>query len=586
MGTRSKITAVISMTFVIMLFLLPVLNSANEVMAQPPTQVLTESPMQSAGNLFSEPIGMVSTGILPDGSSYQYNTTSFLATVVINSLYVENYSSVFHQNDMTFQLNAVITFQVGNVIFSYWSQNVAELDTESHGIYFFDNIWNLSSPDARMLPNSVTGNGSVSDLYGFFTGEYFYEDSASYFASGNDIDLNYPATVQLKTSVSISSNGYPELIFQYNDGPGWITYDNAYFFSNHTSYPTFHVGGYQYTGYGLQYNAGIIMGGYGNGASTDIIFSNVTMSLQYWNGFNYQAPITAVDYGADTAESVSNANVTLSSLNGLPAAHVSYGNETLGTLYGNSDVSNVYLNSVNPGSFLLIFSNESVNSYSVSDFAHFVFSPGMYNLTLITPLSYSVSTSYLNISLSPGKTYYYSTFYLSYSGLPDDKPFNVTLTYSNETHSYSISGNKTFLLPIGQINLKILPVSYFASNIQHENIEITQEGETANLTFSPVGYLTGEVLPLNAQVYINGTRVNVNDGQFNVSLGSGNYTITVSSPGYYQTQVVVSVKDFTTEHISIHLNRNYTGYIILGTISVMASIGLGIAVFLKRRSKI
>ncbi len=393
--------------------------------------------------------------------------------------------------------------------------------------------------------------------------------------------------MQLKTSVSVSSNGYPELIFQYNDGSGWVTYDNAYFFSNHTStYPTFHVGGYQYTGYGLQYNAGIIMGGYGNGASTDIIFSNVTMSLQYWNGFNYQAPITAVDYGADTAESVSNANVTLSNLNGLPAAHVSYGNETLGTLYGNSAVSNVYLYSLNPQSFLLIFNNEFVKSYSLTDFAHFVFSPGMYNLTLISPNSNSVSTSYLNISLSTDTAYYYSTFYLSYSGLPDGKPFNVTLTFSNETHSYSISGNRTFLLPIGQINLKILPVSYFASNIQRENIEITQEGETTNLTFSPVGYLTGRISPVNAQVYINGTRVNVNNGEFNVSLKSGSYTLTVSSSGYYQAQVVISVKDFTTEHISIHLNRNYTVYIVIGSVSGSALTGLAIAMFLRRRSKI
>ena len=427
---------------------------------------------QAGGNGFSKPIGFVSNGYLSGYVPYQYNTNSFIATIQINSLYVDNSSCIFHSNDMSFQLNSVMTFQVGNQTYSYWTQNVMGLNTESNHVFFWDNIWNLSSQNGEMLPNTVfLGNGSVSGA----PGHLFYGDSAPYFAPGNNVNLDYPSTIELKTTVVNTDIGYPEAIFQYNDGFGWVTYDNVFFFPNHISgQPLFLVSGYSFTPNGLPYDAGIVMGGYGSGEQTNIMFSNVTMGLQYWNGNNYQAPLTACDYGADTAEGVVNANAILTSLNGVPAAHVSYGIENIGSLYSNNTVSQVKFYFTGTASSLTETYDSSSSTYYDLHYADLVLTPGNYGFTALINRSNEAATSYLNISLKAAVSYFFSALFIFSSGLPNGEPFSIIFNYKDGTQKISIQSNATLLLPLGEATISVESPVYYESYENTGKIEITQ----------------------------------------------------------------------------------------------------------------
>ena len=124
------------------------------------------------------PMGIVDYGLGPpvDGlyyDTYSYSTPIFAGNVTINSLLALGNQST--GSWVSFQLNAVLVFTNSGTQYSYWIQDVAELNTQNDYLYFQDNIWNLSSISAGMLPSTIQGNGgiypsSAGDYYGAVAG--------------------------------------------------------------------------------------------------------------------------------------------------------------------------------------------------------------------------------------------------------------------------------------------------------------------------------------------------------------------------------------------------------------------------------
>jgi len=527
------------------------------------TGTTEESPLSTSPNTpyrGNYPLGMVSDGWNPTtGQPVYYNTTSFLGTINITSLYASNYSNILNVNDVTFQLNEVLSFTSGGVTYSYWIQDVAELDTVTHGIYFFDNIWNFSSSNGYMSDSSVTGNGSVSDFWGFFTGSYFYEDTASYFLPGNHVDLSYPATIQLKVVSTISDTGYPGVIFQYNDGYGWVTYDNAYFFSNNISSDSgFVVSGYTYTDYGLPYNAGIIIGGYGNGAGTNLQFGNLTLGLQYWNGHNYQAPSFASDYGADTAEGIYGASIGLSSENGVPVAKLSAGQDNPGMLYSPNQMATLNVTSPYPQGMIGLEKQDAAeNTHSNGNYIRFT--GGGLNENLLAG-SYQISEfpyAYTNITLNGGgeQKLVYQIFY-EY-GLPSNSNWSLSIFEASDpgnNFAYNLNESSyAALIEPGDWAYSITgPWFYEPSPATSYNFQpsITP----INFVFEKVGYLIGEVTPSNASIMVNGTLVSLSNGKFNLSLTPGTYNVTADAQGYGSYHQNVTVYFRSNDYLNITMN--------------------------------
>src|SRR5712692_1965552 len=177
---------------------------------------------------------------------------------------------------MTFQLNTVLVLARGGANYSYWIQNIASIDSSANSIGWIDNIWNLSSSTAGLQTTELSGNGTVN----FASGFNWYADSPSFPYPGNGVTLAYPSVVAIR-SVASTIAGIPYVGFEYNDGYGWVTYDNVTF--NYMGGATnfgFVVNGYAYTPIGIFYDAEWDYAGSGQGQYNKL--SDLNMSLAYW----------------------------------------------------------------------------------------------------------------------------------------------------------------------------------------------------------------------------------------------------------------------------------------------------------------
>jgi hypothetical protein len=246
------------------------------------------------------PMGIADYGVGPSGF-YQYSTNAFLASVSIVSLQTRNATG---DPSMGFQLNVVLDFADITGEYAYWVQDVAQIDTSTNQIFFFNNIWNFTAPRANMNGSAVAGNGQVSVYKG--TGYYYDAPSTGI---GNGINLVYPATDSFLVTTSLNSAREPTVAFQYEDGSGFQTYDNVTFKTANrvSTFSGFEVNGNSYNPAGTFFDSEMVLAGPGGGLSTADVKSDLRMSLYYWNGHNYQAVSNTYNFGSNTAETLSNA---------------------------------------------------------------------------------------------------------------------------------------------------------------------------------------------------------------------------------------------------------------------------------------
>jgi hypothetical protein len=312
--------------------------SSTAPVASPPRHPAVPYPADAA------PIGIADFG-LTSGSSTEYSSTSFLAGATVTSLSVCA-SSPCGDQELSFQLNLNLGFENGGDWYVYWVQDVALIDTASNSIVGIqDNIWNFSAAGAAMYNSSVSGYGTV----------YEYEGQ-TYYAEGLAIPSGFepisPGSFKLAMNTSVTSAGRPNVQFMFDFGRGFQTYDNVSFpFASSLEYSDgFIVDGETANPAGLAYDAEFVMGGPGDGATTIDESSNVQLTLQYWNGHNYESINNAENYGQDTAESISDANATgfFYTANGALFSQVSSGPESEDAVWFSSDISLVEM--VGPGS--------------------------------------------------------------------------------------------------------------------------------------------------------------------------------------------------------------------------------------------
>jgi len=357
--------------------------SATPAIGLPALPVRPEAPRPSSTHV--DPFAYISSEPAPMGiadfgvtgvegavDAYSYATTVFQGDVRVDSMLTYGAGV----STMSFQLNTVIVLSSGGTNYSYWVQNVASVDSSNQGIGWVDNIWNLSSPTAALKAGEITGNGTVSN----YPGLSWYWDSPGGTYPGNQITLAYPTNLSVRSIVS-TVGGYPRVGFTYNDGYGWVTYDNVTFthargWTNHG----FVVDGYAYTPLGVFYDAEWDYAGSTTGQHN--LHSNLTMSLRYWNGHNYQSTPNAWNFGGNTAESLDNVISSLgpSPPNGSLSAHVVNGSGSLGLLYNASQVGTLVVTTgtVTNGTVRI---NGSPYEYRGGG-ANFTLAPGDYTVEL------------------------------------------------------------------------------------------------------------------------------------------------------------------------------------------------------------
>jgi len=258
------------------------------------------------------PMGIADFGVGHGGVAYSYNTTEFLGNFTWQKLNINGSAGT----SFTDQLNVVLKFVQEGVTYAYWVQDVAFMDSSDGQLSFENNIWNFSSGGC-LSSSGVSGNGTVTPYMGCIG---YYAVSA-WSQPGAFEDMPSPGNFQLLVRSYLSTSGLPEVAFEYRDGvTSWyVTYDNVVWpwARAVSSDDNFVVDGTQYNPLGLFYDAELAVGGPGGGSTTAAKnVTHATSQLLFWNGNNFQAPISAWNFGGDTGESISNVQSIWSSDSG------------------------------------------------------------------------------------------------------------------------------------------------------------------------------------------------------------------------------------------------------------------------------
>ncbi|HXQ93683.1 MAG TPA: thermopsin family protease [Thermoplasmata archaeon] len=543
------------------------------------------------------PMGVTDFGVTPSGAGYAYASPLIQASADIRSFSVSTGSA---GPNMTFQLNVEDVVASGPSTFVFWIQDVAFFDTHSQVIYWEDNVWNLSGGTGAIYASSVAGNGSV-------IGSTYYADVANGYA-GSGVALSEPTTITARV-VATNASGSPHVAFEYQDGSGWVTFDNVTFpFTSVGVDQGFLVDGFQYTPLGGYYDAEWTLSGPGGGLSQRAVTADLNLTLSEWNGHNLQAVRSAYNHGGNTAESMSNI-VDSFSPNGTTGAlygHSVIGSGTLAGLYGPGNTATLRVSTGNVSTGTIGVSGIAVPF--VGGLANLTLAPGTFALQLLVNGSVVGATNvtmsageYRSILLAPFQ--YYPLEFVSV-GLPPGSPWSVTVNgvplagssamlstaLRTGTYSYAVSGVAGYYLATynGSINvsagLNVRTFSWqatvYVSDFVAENrppgvvwtVSVDGQnvsGPTDILVVSLPNGTYGFTASANRTVTITPTTGDVQV----VSTGAVQYVFFAISPGELQGSVAPGAARLTVGGAVTNLSDGtYVVSLPPGTYSVVASL--------------
>lgn len=419
------------------------------------------------------------TGTSGNVEAYSYASPVWQGNVQINDL------NAGTDGYMTFQLNLMLVLTLGTTNYTYWTQDVASMYSPTGAIGFIDNIWNFSAGTSGAggpIVGDVSGNGSAGSDGGYT----LYADSVGSGYPGAGVDLAYPTNLSVRL-VDSTIAGYPHVAFEYNDGYGWVTYDNVTFLRMHAAVNVgFLVDGFSYEPIGAFYDAEWVFCGSGSGQRN--VDSDLDMSSEYWNGHNFEAPSNAFNFGSDTAESLDN---VISSLGAPPANGSLYSTEingsgSLGLLYNSSMVStlDVATPNVTTGEIAI---NGSAHDYR-GGAASFTLAPGVYNVSLWSNGSWMGGA---NVTLAPGTTTHLLlpppryVVQFEESGLPLGTHWQVTVDGQPEAAEGPLVN---FSLFNGTYRWALTPVPGFSSDTYGGTLPVEGFSAVIALQFVPFTY--------------------------------------------------------------------------------------------------
>lgn len=426
------------------------------------------------------PMGIGDFGLNGAGQGVVYNTSAFLGDVDIRNLQVDNPG--IQSTTLTIQLNIVLQFYQGGAWYYYWIQDVAFLNTTNNQVWFENNIWNFSGSLA-LNSDSVTGNGTI---YG---GEVYIAGALATLP-GNLVDLSYPANILLLAKTDISRH-LPQVDFEYRDGTkGWVTYDNVVFpFAYGATDVNYTVNGTGYNPETLYSDAELTLGGPGGGANTSAQKANLTMSLAFYNGENYQSVPNALDFGSDTAEAISNLHPQLEAnpLNGSLSDNLTYGAPSVGQLYDNATVSDVFVQTLVPGGDLVI--NGTTGLAFAASPINVTLGPGRYEFQLYEGTTLKASTNltlvageFLELFLDAGTI---STVTFEESGLTTGHGWTIGLgPFRNSSRTWQIG----FVVINGSYRWQLQEMPGWIANVTNGTVDIEGGSVVLYISFVEVFY--------------------------------------------------------------------------------------------------
>jgi hypothetical protein len=509
------------------------------------------------------PMGIADYGVTPEGTPYSYSTPILRGTANVSSLLTDSGGSVPGAGYMSFQLNCELVIVTPRGNWSYWVQNVVQIETQAHYIIFLNNIWNFSTGSGGgtgpLLSSELSGNGSVNSVRG--VGDWYaYSPSGG---AGNGIAW-YSGSVSVEVVSSVVA-GLPHVAFEYDDGYGWIAYDNVTFLHGAGEQDLgFFVSGYQYTPicFGGSpdvcevYDAEFDFTGVSQAVGPDVArASNLTLGLDYWNGHNLAAVPSAWNFGYNTGEQIQNVVSSLAPTDsgGALLAHETNGSTgTFGPLYGPSDTSSLLVQVPGAPSGTVRVGG-TTTAYTGGE-ANLTLAPGVYEVSAFAANSTELGSA--NVTLEAGAFVVLTlplpldSLPLLLSGLPDGTL--VTLSF-HEISSFILPippvGNfsltytlfppiESLLLPVGSYTYDVLPIPGFWLPDYSGTVTLPGAESNISLSWEPFTYpvtVTASGLPstLTWGVLLGNSSANGTAGSLTLASPNGTFHYWVWVEGPY-----------------------------------------------------
>ena len=270
------------------------------------------NPLLFTNSSIAAPLGIASYGladIWPAYGPYTITTNEVFGYAKIDSIYAYNGTAVPQLNvsawGVSLQQNIMLNVTANGVVYAYWLQNVADMNTSNMTYGIVDNVWNATTPNAGLSNATLAGKGNVSGS----TATWFNPQNNTFYSYGvNSTSYSLPFYFEPVTRVSYN-HGYPYVQFGYFVNGSAIFYDNVTFLIPNAT-ARMMVTGYNQTG-GLPnsngssqyYDAEFVFGGEANGATT--VFQRMDSTL--WIGYlagngSITAFPTVATFGSDTEE--------------------------------------------------------------------------------------------------------------------------------------------------------------------------------------------------------------------------------------------------------------------------------------------
>ena len=281
-----------------------------------PTQPVT--PLSTFNSSIPVPVGIASYGLynISDPlSSYRIATNGIVGFARIDALSAYNATPPANTSryGATIQLNVVMnmtTFDGRH--YSYWLQDVIDMNTSNMTYTIGDNIWNFTTLIANMSNTTVSGQGNVTPPTA--TDPYSANFTPGIYIGGFNSTYSLRVPTYFIPIVRVTMQGSrPVVNFGYMGNGSQVFYDNVTFNVSAVSayllvtpdYLT-PVGNSSTASQGNYYDAELTIGGEGSGEISNFSRANVTLWMGYYNKSGLVPFPTVSPFGGDTAEAAQN----------------------------------------------------------------------------------------------------------------------------------------------------------------------------------------------------------------------------------------------------------------------------------------